>query len=77
MGDQLITTTQRYDLVLTTQTPLDRNPAAVYLDSLSESGRRTQRTALNKIAAMLTGNDVGHFNFAHLGLYYFALATIQ
>ena len=35
---------------------LDRNPAAVYLASLSESGRRTMRQALDVIAGILTGN---------------------
>ena len=36
--------------------PLDRNPAAVYLASLSGSGRRTQKTALNIIAYLLAGD---------------------
>ena len=42
------------ELVINVRVPLDRNPAAVYLASLSESGRQTQRTALNTRAAMLT-----------------------
>ncbi len=43
------------NLVLTSIYPLERNPAAVYLASLRESGRRTQRTALDRIADLLTG----------------------
>jgi len=35
---------------------LDRNPAAVYLAGLSESGRRTMHQALDVMAGMLTGN---------------------
>src|SRR3990167_2649298 len=41
---------------LTISQPLDQQPAAVYLASLSESGRRTQKQALDVIAGLLTGN---------------------
>jgi site-specific recombinase XerD len=44
-------------LVLVNGLPLDRNPAAVYLSSLAASGRRTQRTALDKVAQLLAGED--------------------
>ncbi len=40
--------------------PLDRNPAAVYLGSLRESGRRTQRLALDTIASILGFQDAYH-----------------
>ena len=45
------------ELTLVTTLPLERNPAAVYLMSLSASGRRTQKTALDAIARMLAGEE--------------------
>jgi len=41
-------------LVLAVQPPSDRHPAAVYLARLAPGSRRTMRTALNAMAAMLT-----------------------
>ena len=52
--NDLAPASDRRDLILFDQAPLDRNPAAVYLASLRESGRRTQRTALDTIAGILT-----------------------
>lgn len=43
-------------LVLHNFQPLERNPAAVYLASLRETGRRTQKIALDQIACLLAGN---------------------
>ena len=48
---------QTNELALIETQGLDRNPAAVYLASLSDSGRRTMRQALDVIAGILTGNS--------------------
>lgn len=71
------------DLALTRQLPLDQNPAAVYLASLSPGSRRTMREALNLIATMLglqleydsEGHDItflfcnwGSLRFQHMSL---------
>jgi integrase/recombinase XerD len=53
--------------------PLDQNPAAVYLASLSVGSRRTMRASLNTIASMLTNGaqtdalkiDWARLRFAH------------
>jgi len=50
------------NLIPTASMPLERNPAAVYLASLSPSGRRTQKTALNAIAILLAGEKANAFN---------------
>jgi len=44
-------------LVLEDILPLDQNPAAVYLAHLTPGGQRTMGEALNKIAAMLAGDQ--------------------
>ena len=46
------------DLSLVTLDPRQKSPAQSYLDSLSPSGRRTQRTALNNLAFMLSEGQI-------------------
>ena len=62
MGEFHPSATTQNDLVLESQPPLERNPAAVYLASLSQSGRRTQRNALDTIAYLLTGVETSALN---------------
>ena len=45
------------NLILTSATPLTRQPAAVYLSSLTTGSRRTMRKALNAIARILTNGQ--------------------
>lgn len=49
--------TEPNDLVLKCATPLTRQPAAVYLSSLTAGSRRTMRKALNAIARLLTNDQ--------------------
>ena len=56
-----LTSASQASLIIIESVPLERNPAAVYLASLSESGRRTQQQALNAIAEILTGGHADAF----------------
>lgn len=51
--EPIISARQTEALTLSRPLPPDRNPAAVYLATLSEGSRRTMRSALNKAARML------------------------
>lgn len=56
-------------------TPVDRNPAAVYLARLAPSGRRTQQGALNRIVELFT-DDLDALSFPwHLLRYEHAQAV--
>lgn len=54
MTNQLATSTASLGLEITRPLPVDQNPAAVYLASLSKTGRSTMQSALGGIAAKLT-----------------------
>lgn len=60
-------TTEVNDLITIQSLPLDQNPAAVYLASLSKGSRGTMHQALDVIAGMLTGNpDAFNCNWSAL-----------
>jgi integrase/recombinase XerD len=62
-----LTSTNPSELIVGASLPLDQNPAAVYLASLSPTGRRSQKQALDVMAGMLTGNaDCLTMNWADL-----------
>lgn len=59
-------TLTKSELILSQPMPLDQNPAAVYIASLSaETGKRTQAQALRVIARVL-GTDPDHLNWGAL-----------
>ena len=62
-----ITPKNSNELILLEPTPLEQNPAAVYLAGLRETGRRTQKQSLDYIAGLLTGfEDCFSCNWAGL-----------
>ncbi len=54
--------TIRETKAIVVSTPLDENPAAVYLSSLAKGSRRTMRQALDDIAAMLSNGRADAFS---------------
>jgi len=56
MINGLINPKNSSDLIPAGESPLDRNPAAVFLGSLAQGSRRSQRQALNKMAGLLIGS---------------------
>ncbi len=49
--------TSALTLLAADELPLDQNPAAVYLASLSRNGRITMQSSLDQLARLFTGND--------------------
>jgi len=73
-----LTTTQTSELTTTTGQPLDQNPAAVYLASLRESGRRSQLQALGVVAGLLTqGAQTDPLAIGWAGLRFSHVAAIR
>lgn len=60
------------------QQPLDRNPAAVYLSSLSKNGRVTMKSSLNKVVQLYTCDDTANaLNFPWSEMRYQHTAAIR
>ena len=57
MIDNIFQIEDKNHLKLSTPIPLTNHPAAVYLDSLSDSSRYTMRKSLNQIASILTDGE--------------------
>lgn len=57
--------------------PLDQNPAAVYLSSLTDTGRRSQAHALSVVAEMLLGDQADLFSVPWAKLRYQHLMAIR
>ena len=49
---------QNNDIEIVGNSPLDRNPAAVYLARLAEGSKRSQHGALDRMAGLLTKNEM-------------------
>ena len=74
----IITIDNGGELATTTSERIDQNPAAVYLASLaSETGRRSQRQALDTIAGMLSGGSADCLSFPWRELRYQHTAAIR
>lgn len=58
--------TKTIDLISITLRPLDKNPAAVYLASLSESGRRKQQAMYNMLTKWREQAKVKNFSLHDL-----------
>lgn len=76
MTTEIITTNQN-ELTLASRRPLDQNPAAVYLASLSTGSRGTMRQALNAIAGILTGGQADCFSIEWGAVRYQHTAAIR
>ena len=72
-----LTNTSQANLVIIESVPLERSPAAVYLASLSEGGRRTQHQDLNTIAEILTGGLADAFTCSWGNVRYQHTAAIR
>ncbi len=81
MAEQTVITTPGETTVIVLATPdplpLDQNPAAIYLASLSKSGRDTMLRALEVIANFASGNQATAFTFNWSMLRYQHTAAIR
>ncbi len=76
-GDLIKQEDENYSLVLLKRQPADRNPAAVYLASLKEGSRRSQRQALNRMAGLLTSGHADAFSLDWSALQYQHTAALR
>jgi integrase len=66
-----------FDITLTSPLPLDQNPAAVYIASLStQSGQRSQAQAL-RVIAQIMGTDINSLNWGALRYQHTAMIRSQ
>lgn len=75
---EIITTQQQGGEIVTSGERADRNPAAVYLASLkSRDGKRSQRQALDAMAALMSGGAFDCFSFPWHKLEYQHTAALR
>ena len=77
MRESPVESTVRHPLALTTVPPLAEHPAAVYLNGLKESSRRTMREALSRVARLLTENSCDHLTLDWAALRYKHTAALR
>ena len=78
MNTEIIPTQPSQSLSAAARQPLDQNPAAVYLASLtSPAGRRTQKQALEAMAALMTAGEADAFSFPWASLRYQHTAALR
>ncbi|PSB60802.1 integrase [Chroococcidiopsis cubana CCALA 043] len=72
-----MSTVELKSLVLSEPLPLSVAPAAVYLSTLGQSSRRTMKTALDAIAALLTQGSADHLTLDWAALRYKHTSAIR
>ena len=68
---------QDTELSIVDNTPLDQNPAAVYLAGLAPTGRRSMRQALGIVASMLSNDRADIFSYHWAGIRFQHMAAIR